>query len=74
VTLGLGPGEYCPNARNSLRDLIHRKVTEIGYNAMSFRLGNHMDNTKTYTEGKRPATTNLLFLGWETLTHAEQPN
>ena len=53
---------------------MHCKVTEVGFNAMSFRLGNYMTNTGNYTEGKRPATTNLLFLGWETLTHAEQPN
>ena len=52
---------------------MHRKVTEVGFNAMSFRLGNNMTNTETYTKGIRPATTNLLFLGWETLTHAEQP-
>lgn len=74
VKLGLGPGECYPNACAGLRDLMHRKVTEVGFNAMSFRLGNYMTNTGNYTEGQRPATTNLLFLGWETLTHAEQPN
>jgi hypothetical protein len=72
VKIGLGPGQYCPNARNRLCDLIRRKVTEVGFNALGFRLENKMTNTETYTKGRRPATTNQLFLGWETLTHAEQ--
>ncbi|MBM7789173.1 alginate lyase family protein [Tenggerimyces flavus] len=49
-------------------------VTEVGYNAMSFRLGNAMTNTKTLTERQRPAGTNNLFVAWQTLTHASNPN
>ena len=49
-------------------------VTEVGYNAMSFRLGNAMTNTKTLTERQRPAGTNNLFVAWGTLTHASNPN
>ena len=45
-------------------------VTEIGFNAMSTRLGNGMTNTQALTLNSRPAGTNVLFLGWETLTHA----
>lgn len=45
-------------------------VTEIGFNAMNTRLGYSMTNTQTLTQNQRPAGTNLLFLGWETLTHA----
>ena len=49
-------------------------VTEVGYNAMSFRLGNVMPNTGKLTEADRPEGTNNLFTGWGTLTHAENPN
>lgn len=49
-------------------------VTEVGYNAMSFRLGNVMANTQTLTERNRPAGTNNLFQAWGTLTHAQNPN
>ncbi|HEX5406881.1 MAG TPA: alginate lyase family protein [Pseudonocardiaceae bacterium] len=49
-------------------------VTEIGFNAMNFRLGNAMTNTQKLTEQNRPAGTNNLFVAWETLTHAENPN
>ncbi|HEX3592754.1 MAG TPA: alginate lyase family protein [Pseudonocardiaceae bacterium] len=49
-------------------------VTEIGFNALNFRLGNAMTNTQRLTEQNRPAGTNNLFVAWETLTHAEQPN
>jgi hypothetical protein len=45
-------------------------ITEIGFNAMHTRLGNAMTNTQKLTENQRPAGTNYLFLGWETLTHA----
>lgn len=45
-------------------------VTEVGYNALAYRLGNAMTNTQTLTLQNRPAGTNLLFVGWETLTHA----
>lgn len=49
-------------------------VTEVGYNAMAFRLGNAMTNTKTLTERQRPAGTNNLFVAWQTLTHASNPH
>jgi hypothetical protein len=49
-------------------------VTEVGYNAMSFRLGNVMTNTGTLTNQDRPEGSNNLFTGWGTLTHAENPN
>ncbi|KAH8592178.1 secreted protein [Bisporella sp. PMI_857] len=45
-------------------------ITEIGYNALAFRLGQNMPKTKQYTEAQRPQGTNKLFYGWETLTHA----
>ncbi|CAG7852434.1 SubName: Full=Related to secreted protein-Streptomyces sviceus {ECO:0000313/EMBL:CCA74311.1} [Serendipita indica DSM 11827] len=45
-------------------------VTEIGFNAMNTRLGYGMANTQILTQNQRPAGTNWLFLGWETLTHA----
>jgi hypothetical protein len=49
-------------------------ITEVGLNALSFRLGNAMANTQTLTESRRPAGTNNLFIEWETLTHAQNPN
>ncbi|MFI6346169.1 alginate lyase family protein [Streptomyces sp. NPDC050560] len=49
-------------------------ITEVGFNALHTRLGNAMDNTQTLTEQKRPQGTNNLFVAWETLTHAENPN
>jgi hypothetical protein len=49
-------------------------VTEVGFNALSFRLGNAMPNTQTLTEKDRPEGTNNLFVAWGTLTDAEQPN
>jgi Alginate lyase len=49
-------------------------VTEVGFNAMGFRLGNVMTNTQTLTQNDRPAGTNNLFVAWETLTHAQNPN
>jgi len=48
-------------------------VTEVGFNAMSTRLGNPMPTTETLTNNNRPAGTNLLFVGWETLTNAGTP-
>jgi hypothetical protein len=33
-----------------------------------------MTNTQTLTERQRPAATDRLFIGWETLTHASNPN
>lgn len=49
-------------------------VTEVGYNHLNTRLGITMPNTKTYTESHRPQGTNHLFVAWQTLTHAQNPN
>lgn len=61
------PSWLCEN-KALTRDL--SSVTEIGFNALGFRLGNNMPKTQQYTEGHRPQGTNALFYGWETLTHA----
>ena len=56
---------------------IHRglgPVTEVGYNDLHTRLGITMPNTQTLTESRRPAGTNNLFVEWQTLTHANNPN
>jgi hypothetical protein len=56
---------------------IHRglgPVTEVGYNHLHTRLGITMANTQTLTESRRPAGTNNLFVAWQTLTHANNPN
>ncbi|MFD7921869.1 alginate lyase family protein [Streptomyces sp. NPDC059740] len=49
-------------------------VTEVGFNALHNRLGIAMTNTQTLTEQQRPAGSNNLFVAWETLTHAGNPN
>ncbi|MFH8634714.1 alginate lyase family protein [Streptomyces lydicus] len=49
-------------------------VTEVGYNALHNRLHYDMPHTQQLTEGRRPAGSNNLFVGWETLTHAENPS
>lgn len=49
-------------------------VTEVGFNALNTRMGIAMTNTQTLTERQRPAGTNYLFVAWETLTHARNPN
>ncbi|MEV4175983.1 alginate lyase family protein [Nonomuraea sp. NPDC049709] len=49
-------------------------VTEVGFNALNHRMGIAMTNTQTLTERQRPAGTNNLFVAWETLTHAGNPN
>ncbi|MEV0068495.1 MULTISPECIES: alginate lyase family protein [unclassified Amycolatopsis] len=49
-------------------------VTEVGYNALHGRLGIAMTNTQALTERQRPAGTNNLFVAWQTLTHADNPN
>jgi len=56
---------------------VHRglgPVTEIGYNQLNTRQGIVMPNTKTFTERIRPQGTNSLFVSWQTLTHAQNPN
>jgi hypothetical protein len=49
-------------------------ATEVGYNALTTRLGMSLPKTKQLAESKRPANTNVLFVGWDTLTHANNPN
>lgn len=49
-------------------------VTEVGFNALHNRMGIAMANTQRLTEQQRPAGTNNLFVAWETLTHANNPN
>jgi len=55
---------------------VHRglgPIFEVGFNALHNRLGIAMPNTQRYVEQHRPSGTNLLFVGWETLTHANNP-
>ncbi|MFI5753959.1 alginate lyase family protein [Streptomyces sp. NPDC051569] len=49
-------------------------ITEVGFNALNTRLGYAMTNTQALTERQRPAGTNNLFVAWETLTNAQNPN
>jgi hypothetical protein len=49
-------------------------MTEVGYNALHKRMGGSMPQTGNYTLPRRPQAGNALFLAWQTLTHAEQPN
>lgn len=46
---------------------------EVGYNALHNRMGISMSRTQRLVEQGRPAGVSH-FLGWETLTHAENPN
>ncbi|MEV4050438.1 alginate lyase family protein [Amycolatopsis sp. NPDC049688] len=48
-------------------------VTEVGFNALSTRMGITMTNTQTLTDRQRPAGSNGLFVAWQTLTHAANP-
>jgi hypothetical protein len=45
-------------------------ITEVGYDVFHTRLGYDMPYTRNLTLAQRPAGTNYLFLGWETLTNA----
>ncbi|KAF8854757.1 chondroitin AC/alginate lyase [Acephala macrosclerotiorum] len=65
---GVAPPSWLCQNKGLTRDL--SSVTEIGFNALSTRLGNNMPKTQAYTERIRPQGTNGLFYGWETLTHA----
>ncbi|QFZ23063.1 alginate lyase family protein [Saccharothrix syringae] len=49
-------------------------TTEVAFNALANRLGIAMTNTQRLTERQRPAGTDKLFIAWETLTHASNPN
>ncbi|MEU8413128.1 alginate lyase family protein [Amycolatopsis japonica] len=48
-------------------------ITEVGYNHLHTRLGLTMSNTEALTLRQRPAGTNSLFVAWQTLTHAGNP-
>ncbi len=48
-------------------------ITEVGYNHLHTRLGHTMSNTEALTLRQRPAGTNGLFVSWQTLTHADNP-
>ncbi|WP_410598764.1 alginate lyase family protein [Amycolatopsis sp. lyj-90] len=48
-------------------------ITEVGYNHLHTRLGHTMSNTEALTLRQRPAGTNSLFVSWQTLTHADNP-
>ena len=51
-------------------------VVEPPYNALAFRLGEPMPNTEKLVLQQRPAAIGEavpLFIGWETLTNAENP-
>jgi hypothetical protein len=48
-------------------------ATEVGYNALTTRLGMSLPKTKQLTQSRRPANTNVLFVGWDSLTHANNP-
>ena len=44
-------------------------VTEVGFNALSTRLGYKMKYTGLLNDKNRPSGTNHFFIGFETLTH-----
>lgn len=69
LNLGLGPSKSRPYMLQWCILLTSEIVTEVGYNALANRLGNVMTNTGKLTDNNRPAGTNNLFVGWETLTH-----
>jgi len=48
-------------------------ATEVGLNALT-RLGRSLPRTQQLTASRRPAQTNVLFIGWDTLTHAQNPS
>jgi hypothetical protein len=41
---------------------------------LGHRLGLALPKTRQLTERSRPAQANTLFVGWDTLTHADNPN
>ncbi|KIF76795.1 hypothetical protein QR77_28875 [Streptomyces sp. 150FB] len=49
-------------------------ITEVGFNNLNTLHGVAMSNTQTLTEQQRPSGTNNLFVAWETLTNAQNPN
>ncbi|RNJ52350.1 hypothetical protein D7B24_003848 [Verticillium nonalfalfae] len=61
------PTWLCPGKTLSL---YFGPVTEVSFRALSGRLGYDMPYTEELTLNQRPAGTNKLFVGWETLTNA----
>lgn len=49
-------------------------ITEVGFNTLNTLHGVAMTNTQTLTQQQRPSGTNNLFVAWETLTNAQNPN
>jgi hypothetical protein len=49
-------------------------ATEVGYAALATRMGMSLPKTRQLTEQNRPAQTNILFIGWDSVTHAANPN
>jgi hypothetical protein len=49
-------------------------AVEVGYNALVTRMGRSLPHSKQYLDAHRPMNTNVLFVGWDTLTHANNPN
>jgi hypothetical protein len=49
-------------------------AVEVGFNAIGTRMGRSLPNSKRYLDQHRPMQTNVLFVGWDTLTHANNPN
>ncbi|WP_431033820.1 alginate lyase family protein [Streptomyces sp. P6-2-1] len=49
-------------------------ITEVGFNTLNTLHGVAMANTQALTEANRPAGSNNLFVAWETLTNAKNPN
>jgi hypothetical protein len=47
--------------------------TELAYNALHFRMREPLPVIGPIVVARRPANTNLLFIGWDTLTHANNP-
>ena len=45
-------------------------ATEVAFNGLRNRLLTPLPHTRKLTESLRPADTNLLFIGWDSLTHA----
>ncbi|KAM0327622.1 hypothetical protein ACHAQA_005915 [Verticillium albo-atrum] len=61
------PSWLCPGKTLSL---YIGPVTEVPFRALSGRLGYDMPYTEALTLNQRPAGTNKLFVGWETLSNA----
>ncbi|WP_374118416.1 alginate lyase family protein [Streptomyces sp. 8L] len=65
------PSDLCPGKSLTLG---LGPITEVGFNALHTRKGVAMTQTQALTESQRPAGSNDLFVAWETLTNAENPN